>query len=129
MTETQRIDKWLWHARVARTRSAAAELVTGGHVRLNRKRVGKPGHAVRAGDVVTVAIGNRVLVLRIIGMAPRRGSASVARELYEDLSPPPLPKASPDAMRLPGAGRPTKRERRELEAWKRGISPPGESGE
>jgi ribosome-associated heat shock protein Hsp15 len=116
--DRQRIDKWLWHARVVRTRSAAAALATSGHVRLNRQRIEAASQPVRAGDVVTVALDRSVRVLKVAGFAERRGSAGEAQLLYEDLSPAPrremeeeLPLA---AEREPGAGRPTKRERRAI---------------
>lgn len=129
MSDSQRIDKWLWHARVARTRTAAAALVTGGHVRVNRSRVAKPSHAVRPDDVVTVATPRRVLVLRITTLAARRGPAVTARQTYEDLSPPAPPHPPANGLRARGAGRPTKRDRRELEAWKRNVPPSGDSAE
>ena len=84
----QRIDKWLWHARVVRTRSAAAELVAGGHVRLNGQRTRAPGHAVRAGDVLTVALGRTVRVIKVMDFAERRGGAALAQSLYQDLGVP-----------------------------------------
>ncbi|MDH2385686.1 RNA-binding S4 domain-containing protein [Bradyrhizobium sp. CER78] len=83
--DRQRLDKWLWHARVVKARTSAAELVASGHVRLNGTREKSPGHAVKVGDVVTVALDNSVRVLKVIGFAERRGDASSARELYEDL--------------------------------------------
>lgn len=85
--DRQRIDKWLWHARVVRTRSAAAGLMTSGYVRLNGAHVGAASHPVRVGDVVTVALDRRVRVLKVAAFADRRGGAAVARGLYEDLSP------------------------------------------
>ena len=90
--DRQRIDKWLWHARIVRTRSAAAELATSGHVRLNSRRVSAASQAVRAGDVVTIALDRTVRVLKVSGFAERRGGALEARALYEDLTPP-LPQA------------------------------------
>jgi len=81
----QRIDKWLWHARVVRTRHAAADLAVSGHVRLNGLRIDAASRAVRAGDVVTIALDQRVRVLRVLGLAERRGSAAAARDLYEDV--------------------------------------------
>ena len=87
--DRQRIDKWLWHARVVRTRSAAAALPTAGHVRLNGARIDASSRPVRPGDVVTVALDRTVRVLKVIGFAERRGSAEIARALYEDLTPPP----------------------------------------
>ncbi|WP_074126619.1 MULTISPECIES: RNA-binding S4 domain-containing protein [Bradyrhizobium] len=83
--DRQRLDKWLWHARVVKARTSAAELVASGHVRLNGTREKSPGHAVKVGDVVTVALDNSVRVLKVIGFAERRGDAGSARELYEDL--------------------------------------------
>lgn len=118
--DRQRIDKWLWHARVVRTRSAAAALAARGHVRVNGARIGAASRAVRAGDVVTLALG-RVLVLRVAGFSERRGSAQDARALYEDLAPP-LPAAErPRETSGPDfGGRPDRRERRILEKLKRG---------
>ncbi|MGF6307590.1 ribosome-associated heat shock protein Hsp15 [Bradyrhizobium sp. i1.8.4] len=83
--DRQRLDKWLWHARVVKARTSAAELVESGHVRINGTREKSPGHAVKAGDVVTVALDNSVRVLKVIGFAERRGDASSARVLYDDL--------------------------------------------
>jgi len=101
---------------VVRTRSAAAALVDAGHVRINSGRIDAPSRPVRAGDVVTVALDRSVRVLKVTGYADRRGSAAVARGLYEDLTPAPAPASEPPAgMREAGAGRPTKRERRELD--------------
>jgi ribosome-associated heat shock protein Hsp15 len=85
--ERQRLDKWLWFARVVRTRTAAAELVSEGRVRVNRVRIETPAHAVRIGDVVTVGVGPRVLVRRVVGLGARRGPPHEARGLYEDLAP------------------------------------------
>ncbi|WP_426443489.1 RNA-binding S4 domain-containing protein [Bradyrhizobium genosp. P] len=83
--DRQRLDKWLWHARVVKARTGAAELVESGHVRLNGTREKSPGHAVKLGDVVTVALDNSVRVLKVIGFAERRGDAAAARLLCEDL--------------------------------------------
>jgi len=83
--ERQRLDKWLWHARLVKARSSAAALVTSGHVRVNGVREKSPGHAVKAGDVVTVGLDRAVRVLKVVGFAERRGDAASARVLYEDL--------------------------------------------
>jgi ribosome-associated heat shock protein Hsp15 len=112
----QRIDKWLWHARVVRTRSAAAALVDAGLVRVNSARATATRHPVRLGDVITVALDRSVRILKVTGYAERRGSAGLARGLYKDLSllpPPPIPPAP--GQRGEGAGRPTKRERRDID--------------
>jgi ribosome-associated heat shock protein Hsp15 len=83
--DRQRLDKWLWHARVVKARTSAAALVESGHVRLNGTREKSPGHAVRLGDVVTIALDNGVRVLKVAGFAERRGDAASARVLYDDL--------------------------------------------
>jgi ribosome-associated heat shock protein Hsp15 len=93
--ERQRIDKWLWHARVVRTRPDAAGLATSGRVRINGQRIDAAGRPVRPGDVVTVALDGRVRVLKVAGFLERRGSAAAARHLYEDLD------AGPAAARPP----------------------------
>jgi ribosome-associated heat shock protein Hsp15 len=84
--QRQRIDKWLWHARVVRTRESAAALAAAGHVRVNGAKVGAPAAPVRCGDVVTVALDHSVRVMRVCGFAPRRGGAEEARRLFEDLA-------------------------------------------
>jgi ribosome-associated heat shock protein Hsp15 len=83
--DRQRIDKWLWHARVVRTRPDAAGLATSGRVRVNGQRIDGAGRPVRPGDVVTVALDSCVRVLKVAGFVERRGSAAVARALYEEL--------------------------------------------
>lgn len=115
----QRIDKWLWFARVIKTRTLAAGLVTDGRVRVNRERVLKPSHSVRPGDVITVAVGPRVRVLEVVLAGERRGPPAEAQTLFRDLSAdtqvspshatPPGPKFG---TREAGEGRPTKRDRR-----------------
>jgi ribosome-associated heat shock protein Hsp15 len=87
--DRQRIDKWLWHARVVRTRTAASALAAAGHVRLNGTRIDAASRAVKAGDVVTVALDRTVRVLKVLGFAERRGDAQAARAIAEDLTPAP----------------------------------------
>jgi ribosome-associated heat shock protein Hsp15 len=113
--DRQRIDRWLWHARIARTRTLAAALAVSGHVRLNGRRVDAAAQAVRSGDVLTIALASRVLVLKVLEFTPRRGDASQARALYDDLSPPAHPKEPAAPSRPRGTGRPTKRDRRALD--------------
>lgn len=79
----QRLDKWLWCARFARSREAAAGLVTAGHVRINGQKTVKPGHAVKPGDVLTLVLARQVLVVQVRGLANRRGPAASARQLYD----------------------------------------------
>ena len=83
--ERQRLDKWLWHARVVKARTSAAALVEAGHVRINGVREMAPGHGVKVGDVLTVALDRSVRLLKVIGFSERRGDASAARVLYEEL--------------------------------------------
>jgi ribosome-associated heat shock protein Hsp15 len=114
--DRQRIDKWLWHARVVRTRSAAAGLAAAGHVRINGQRIDAASRLVCAGDVVTVALDRAVRVLRVAAFAERRGSAESARLLAEEIAPAAeRPRqAAPAPLRDAGTGRPTKRERRAI---------------
>lgn len=83
--ERQRLDKWLWHARVVKARTSAAALVEAGHVRVNGERERAPGHGVKIGDVLTIALDRSVRILKVAGFSERRGDATAARVLYEDL--------------------------------------------
>jgi ribosome-associated heat shock protein Hsp15 len=126
--DRQRIDRWLWHARVVKTRDLAKALVEGGHVRVDRERETKAGAAVKIGQVLTVTLPGRVRVLEIRGFVERRGSAEVAATTYEDRSPPPPPREPrPETASLgerdPGSGRPTKRDRRTLDRLRTGEEP------
>jgi ribosome-associated heat shock protein Hsp15 len=87
LAERQRLDKWLWFARVVRTRTLAAQLVGDGHVRVNAQRIETPAKPVGPGDVLTIALDRRVRVLRIVAIAPRRGGAEDAKRLFEELTP------------------------------------------
>ena len=87
--ERQRLDKWLWHARVVKARASAAALVEAGHVRINGAREMAPGHPVKAGDVLTIGLDRSVRVLKVVGFSERRGDAAAARVLYDDLQPRP----------------------------------------
>jgi ribosome-associated heat shock protein Hsp15 len=82
----QRLDKWLWFARILKSRTLAAEAVAAGRIRVNRVRVAKPSYTVKPGDVVTVALRGKVLVLRILAAGERRGPPAEARALYEDVA-------------------------------------------
>lgn len=123
--ERQRIDKWLFFARVVKSRSLAAKLVQGGRVRLNRDKIGQPSHQVKPGDVLTITLDRRILVHRVLATGNRRGPAAEARLLFEDLSPSTPERNGDPASPLPplrqaGAGRPTKKERRDMERWREG---------
>ena len=100
----QRLDKWLWHARMARTRTAAVEMISQGYVRINARRAEQAAKPVGIGDVLTIALPHRVLVLEVLGFAERRGPYAEALKLYpmieddaESGSQTPAPeKESPD---------------------------------
>ncbi len=84
--EKQRLDKWLWFARVVKTRKLAVDLIEAGYVRVDAQRVEVPAKLVAPGMVLTIALDRRVRILRIRGLAPRRDSAEVAKQLFEDLA-------------------------------------------
>lgn len=112
-----RLDKWLWQARFFKTRSLSAKIVSGGHVRVNATRVTKPAFGVSAEDVLTFPQAKDVRVIKILALGERRGPASEAVTLYEDLDPPVrTPKEPvPHTPKFEGKGRPTKRDRRKLD--------------
>jgi ribosome-associated heat shock protein Hsp15 len=122
----QRLDKWLWFARVAKSRTLAAALVVGGKIRVNRAKAEKPSQLVRAGDVITSSAQRQVRILRVKAPGARRGPAPEASALYEELTPAPVGtkargRASPSESSLPlpyGTGRPTKRDRRRIDQLK-----------
>lgn len=111
-----RLDKWLWFARFCKTRSLAAKLCASGALRCGGVAVGKASAAVKPGDVLTFPQGKHVRVIKVLALGGRRGPAPDAQALYEDLAPPSRETAMPDAARSPGGPRPTKRDRRALDA-------------
>jgi ribosome-associated heat shock protein Hsp15 len=132
---SQRIDKWLWHARFARTRTAAQRLAVSGHVRINKQKVNSASRPVRPGDVLTLALGRAVAVLTVVAIAARRGSAEAARTLYVRHEPhergASSPRTQPGQQTTQGGvadapatgprpeGRPDKRKRRQAATLKR----------
>jgi len=92
---SQRLDVWLWNARVARTRADCARLVSEGAVRINRQPTEKPHARLRVGDVLTLGQRGTVRVMRVLALASRRGGAAEARLLYEEIA-----EAAP-ALRVP----------------------------
>lgn len=110
MTDTQRLDQWLWHARFFKTRGLATKLVAAGQVRIDGARVSKPAHAVRPGLTLTFPQAKRIRVVRIEALATRRGPAPEAQALYTDLTP--VEETVPANPRYEGKGRPTKKDRR-----------------
>ena len=115
-----RIDKWLWYARVLKTRSLASKAVQAGHIRVNRNKVTSASHGLKVDDVLTISLNNRVRILKVEELGTRRGPAPEAAQLYEDLTPVPdksthsqISYITPSPER-----RPDKRERRQIEAFK-----------
>lgn len=116
MTDRVRVDAWVWGVRMYKTRSAAGAACRAGHVKVNGERA-KPATPVSPGDEVAVRLPEQDRVLEVVRLITKRSSAAVAAECYVDRSPPPPPKelSVPVARRDRGAGRPTKRERREID--------------
>ncbi|MFD1666062.1 RNA-binding S4 domain-containing protein, partial [Streptomyces calvus] len=114
--ESVRIDSWIWSVRLVKTRSLGAAACRGGHVRLNGERV-KPAHSVRVGDEVRLRHENRERIVVVKRLIRKRVGAPVAAQCYIDNSPPPPPReaVAPAGVRDRGTGRPTKRDRREME--------------
>ncbi|WFU08776.1 RNA-binding S4 domain-containing protein [Rhizobium sp. CB3090] len=115
----QRIDKWLFFARMVKSRSLAQVYVQNGSVRVNGERVTQPSYSVKAGDRIELSLERRDVVLIVRQAGERRGPFEEAKLLYEDLTPPPdeTKRLTPfeQALRAPGSGRPTKRERRAID--------------
>ncbi len=117
----ERLDRFLFFSRAVKSRTLAQKIIESGAIRINSEKTEKSDYKVGAGDVLTMSLHGRILVWRILDPGTRRGPASEAQGLYEDMSPPMPPKAERSpyeaaiAERLPGAGRPTKKERRETD--------------
>jgi ribosome-associated heat shock protein Hsp15 len=117
----ERLDRFLFFSRAVKSRTLAQKLIESGAVRVNGERTERTDHKVGAGDVLTMTLHGRIVVWRVRDAGNRRGPAAEAQGLYEDLSPPdlPRPEVSPFdaaiAERAPGSGRPTKKERRETD--------------
>ena len=122
MIETLRIDKWLWQARFFKTRTLAAKIVSAGHVRINAERVKKPATSVKPGDGLSFMQGTTLRIIKIEALGTRRGPATEAQALYQDLTPAPDIAAS--ALHERVGIRPTKKDRRAIDAIQR---PPLES--
>lgn len=114
----QRLDKWLFFSRAVKSRTLAQKIIESGVVRINSERTLASDARIGAGDVLTMVLHERLMVWRVLDPGSRRGPASEAAALYEDISPPPLPRAErpiPFVARDAGAGRPTKKERRDTD--------------
>lgn len=123
-TKALRLDKWLWYARFFKTRSLATRHIASGKLRLNGEVMSKPHRAAVVGQVLTFVQQNDVRVIEIVALGQRRGPASEAVTLYNDLSPPVVTAKTVDKTgrdfenRTRGSGRPTKRLRRETDQLK-----------
>jgi ribosome-associated heat shock protein Hsp15 len=113
---TARVDTWIWSVRLTKTRSQAAAACRAGHVRVNGERV-KPAHSVASGDEVRLRHAGRDRIVVVSRVVRKRVGPPVAVQCFVDNSPPPPPRELlvPVAIRERGAGRPTKRERRDLD--------------
>jgi ribosome-associated heat shock protein Hsp15 len=120
-----RIDKWLWAARFFKTRSLAADAIGGGKVEVNGERV-KPAKLIQAGDEVRIRLGPYEHIVIVRGLSERRGPATVAATLYEETAASVATRAkhaeqlrmAPAAFVYEEKGRPTKRDRREIERFR-----------
>jgi len=118
--EVTRVDRWVWAVRLYKTRAAATTACRGGHVRVNGAAA-KPATSVRVGDRVEAVVHARLRVLEVVRVIDKRVSAPLAAECVVDHSPPPPPRdeqVPPALARDPGAGRPTKRDRRQLDRFR-----------
>jgi ribosome-associated heat shock protein Hsp15 len=126
VSSSQRVDQWLWFARITKSRTLAQDLISRGKVRLNREKIDKPSTLVKPGDVLTLVVGPTVRSLEIVGIGHRRGPAAEAQSLFLDHTPPKIRPEAADlvtqpeqpAVRSEGSGRPTKRDRRQLDKLK-----------
>lgn len=119
----QRLDRWLCFSRAVKSRTLAQQLIESGAVRINSERTVASDRKVGAGDVLTMTLHSQLKVWRVLAAGERRGPAAEAGMLYEDLSPPPLPRADRrggPGERAPGSGRPTKKERRATDRLQEG---------
>jgi ribosome-associated heat shock protein Hsp15 len=111
-----RIDQWLNAARIFKSRTSAGEACVGGKVKINDIAVARSSHVVRVGDEIRAQAPRGLVVLKVLAIAEKRLSPPLARQLYEDHSPPPEPREFKiTGVRDRGAGRPTKAERRAIE--------------
>jgi ribosome-associated heat shock protein Hsp15 len=119
---TQRIDKWLWFARITKSRTLAAQMVADGKVRVNRVRAAKPSQVVRSGDVLTVTVRGQVDIFQVLAPGERRGPPAEAQQLYKVLTPPGTGNPRPVAPSAPKERRSSKekdQERNEARSAKR----------
>lgn len=118
----QRIDKWLFFARIVKSRTLAGKLAAAGGVRTDGQKINQASHQIAVGQVLTISLERQTKILKVLLPGERRGPAPEAQTLYEDLTPPPPPKeqtfTAAKIKRDEGSGRPTKKERRETDRLK-----------
>lgn len=122
----QRIDKWLWFARFAKTRMLAQQLARSGRIRVNRVRSESVSRPVRIGDALTISSPRGIRVIKVAAIGVRRGPAAEARGLYEEIMSAPVLAADP-AGTAPSSPRPDKRGRRLLRHLKQDGGLPAET--
>lgn len=117
-----RVDKWLWHARFFKTRTLATKLAAAGNIRINGQKQSRAAATIRAGDVLTFPLNQNVRVIEVVALSTRRGPAVEAQALYIHRDPPQPKKRAEKitlspAFREAGAGRPTKKQRRDEDSF------------
>jgi ribosome-associated heat shock protein Hsp15 len=117
----QRLDKWLFFARFVKSRTLGGNLAASGNVKINDKNSTGADNAVRVGDMLVIRHGSRLITCKVLGLGERRGPATEAQMLYEDLTPEPSEMEPVVAQRDAGAGRPEKKDRRALERLRASI--------
>jgi ribosome-associated heat shock protein Hsp15 len=121
----QRLDKWLFFTRLQKSRSIAQKAIETGDVRVNDQRITQPSFSLKIGDVVVLSLDRKEITARVLKPGDRRGPYEEAKLLYEDLTPAQVPGEKPtlfeQATRERGSGRPTKKERREVDRLMPGL--------
>jgi len=123
-TPSQRIDKWLWHARIIKSRSLAQKLITSGKVRVDTVKITNASSQVRSSNVLTISLERDIKIIEITGIPKRRGPFSEAQTFYNDLTPPKEPKPKNTkgetiTIGIEGTGKPDKHQRKQILAMKR----------
>jgi ribosome-associated heat shock protein Hsp15 len=114
--EKLRVDKWFWQARFFKTRSLSVQTVRAGHVRINGQKVFKPATGLKLGDVLTFVQGSAVRVIKVVAFGTRRGPATAAQSLYEDLTT--VQENKLQSPKFKRKGRPTKQDRRNIDLYR-----------
>ena len=119
--KSQRLDKWMWHARIAKTRSLCAKLISSGNVKINDEKISKASRLIQLDETITVTLPRRAIIYQVKAFAETRGNATLASELFIDHTPISIPKEINEnsyPQREKGEGRPTKKQRRQIASLK-----------